>query len=85
MLLVDADHYWRSSPMGWLNNQTGYDIIAENNNIPPKYSVCAGMVYLNSTVNTIRIWDTVYQQTKLFRFLSLFYKLDYKFICNHIE
>ena len=67
MLLVDADHYWRRSPLEWLNNQTGYDIIAENNNIPPKYSVCAGMVFLNSTKNTIKIWETVHEKTQLFR------------------
>ena len=67
LILVDSDHYWMESPLPWLLNQTGYDVIVENNSIPPAWSVCAGFLYLNCTDPTLQLWRKVDQHTKFFR------------------
>ena len=67
LILIDSDHYWITSPLPWLRNQTGYDIIVENNSVPPAWSVCAGFLFLNSTKQTRAFWSKVDQHTKFFR------------------
>ena len=67
LILIDSDHYWITSPLPWLRNQTGYDIIVENNSVPPAWSVCAGFLFLNNTDQTRAFWSKVDQHTKFFR------------------
>ena len=70
VFLVDTDHYWSVSLLEWLRQQNGWDIIIENNSIPPKLNPCAGMVFLNSTGTTIQVWKEVLKQLGYFRYRS---------------
>ena len=59
-LLVDSDHIWlQASLMDWLKSEVDQDMIIENNGTPDKVNICAGMIFLNNTVNTLRVWRHV--------------------------
>ena len=67
IILIDSDHFWTKSPLTWLDKQAGFDIIVENNGIPPKRSVCAGFLFLNNTNSTRQLWYKVDRHTMFFR------------------
>jgi len=67
LILIDSDHYWIKSPLEWLSNQTGHDMIVENDSMPPAVSVCAGFLYFNNTNATRTLWSKIDQHTKFFR------------------
>ena len=61
-LLVDSDHLWLQSPLDWILAQSNQDILVENNGIPSKPNICAGMIFLNNTVATRLVWAEVTRQ-----------------------
>ena len=58
-LLIDSDHLWLKSPLDWIRQQSNQDILVENNGIPSKPNICAGMIFLNNTVATRKVWAEV--------------------------
>ena len=45
--------------MDWLKSEVDQDMIIENNGTPDKVNICAGMIFLNNTLNTLRVWRHV--------------------------
>ena len=67
LILIDSDHYWTKSPLTWLDEQRDFDLLGENNEMPQKRIICAGFLFLNSTIRMRQLWSKIDKHTMFFQ------------------